>query len=201
MGQKLHIDPGVCIWLALGILLLPMNWLLAAGIAVAVHELFHLAAMKWLGVRTFGMSVGSGGCLLETEPMESWKELICAGAGPLGSFTLLLLARWFPRLAICGGIQGLYNLLPLYPLDGGRILYCTATILLGEKRAATFHRWAEGIFSGALLVAAVFVSLRADWGILSIAVAVLLAARIGKAKNSLQTGATRGTIELPFLKR
>lgn len=201
MERKLCLNPLVWVWLALGIVLLPLNWLLATGMAAAFHELCHMAAAKLLGVRIFGLSVSTGGCLLETEPMEDWKELLCAVAGPLGSLGLGLLAPWYPRLAICGMIQGLYNLFPLYPLDGGRILRCAAKMLLTEERAETICRWAEGSLSAILLASAVYVSFRADWGILFIAVAVLLAMRFGKAKNSLQTGATRGTIELPFLKR
>lgn len=201
MARKLHLDPLVWIGLALGILLLPLNWLLAVGFAGAFHELCHMAAAKLLGVRILGLSVSTGGCLLETEPMENWKELLCALAGPLGSLSLILMARYFPRLAICGGIQGLFNLLPLYPLDGGRVLRCAAGMLLGQQLSHRILRWAEAILAAMLLAAAILLSFRADWGFLSIATGVLLAARLGKAKNSLQTGATRGTIELPFLKR
>lgn len=201
MGLKLRIDAPAYIWLCLGIMLLPLNWLVAALAAAAVHELCHLGVVKLLGIQIYGLRIGTGGCLLETEPMELHQELVCAGAGPLGSLLLLFLIRWFPRLAVCGAVQGIYNCLPLYPLDGGRLLHCAAKMLLRGEWAEALCRWTERLTVILLSVAAVWVSVYAKWGILSIAAAVLLAIRIGKSKNSLQTGATQGTIELPFLKR
>lgn len=56
--------------------------------------------------------------------MAAWKEALCALAGPVGSFSVVLLAEYFPEAALFGLVQGLYNLLPVYPLDGGRILRC-----------------------------------------------------------------------------
>ena len=64
--------------------------------------------------------------------MSPGRELICILAGPAASLLLLCLARIFPRVAICGLIQGCYNLLPIAPLDGGRALHCLLSLL--EKR-------------------------------------------------------------------
>lgn len=201
MERKLCIDALTYIWLCLGILLLPLNWLVAAVTAAAAHELCHLVAAKALGIRIYSLRIGTGGCLLETEPMEAWQELLCAAAGPFGSFLLLFLIRWFPRLALCGAIQGMYNCLPLYPLDGGRMLRCVCEILLTGKHVENLCRWAERITVILLGIAACAVSVSLKWGIVSLGAGCMLAARIGKSKNSLQTGASRGTIELPFLKR
>ena len=81
---------------------------------------------------------------METSPMTPGREALCALAGPLGSFLLLLLARHFPEAAVCGIVQGGYNLIPIYPLDGGRILRC----LLPEK----ICRWTEIIFLAVLFL-------------------------------------------------
>ena len=62
------------------------------------------------------------GCTIEAAGLGVWKQGISILAGPLGSFSLLLFYRIAPQLAICGCLQGLYNLLPLGPLDGGRLL-------------------------------------------------------------------------------
>ena len=56
----------------------------------------------------------------------------CTICGPLGSFLLFISIRYFPRLALCGLIHGLYNLMPIYPLDGGRIVKCLLHIILPD---------------------------------------------------------------------
>ena len=52
--------------------------------------------------------------------VESGYEWISALAGLIGS--LLLACLPVRDLAFCGLVQGLFNLLPIMPLDGGRVL-------------------------------------------------------------------------------
>ena len=117
-----QIDSAACLLGALALLILPLNWLAAAVIAAGVHEACHLIALKLCGCRLAGFSVGSSGAIMETEPVPPASEVICALAGPAGSLTLLLLARWIPHIALCAAVQGIFNLLPVFPLDGGRII-------------------------------------------------------------------------------
>lgn len=124
MGQKLRIDPGACILGALALLVLPLNWLLAALCAAGFHELCHFSVIRLTGGEVRSLTVRTGGAVMEVPPMDRRAELLCAAAGPMGSFLLLGLARWFPRLALCGFVQGCFNLLPIYPMDGGRIVSC-----------------------------------------------------------------------------
>ena len=57
---------------------------------------------------------------MEVSELDAKGECLCALAGPLGSLILAFLP--FSTLALCGLVQGLFNLLPIMPLDGGRIL-------------------------------------------------------------------------------
>lgn len=110
--------------LALALLVLPLPWLLAAVTAALFHELCHGAVAVALGGSLGDIRLGERGATMEVGGLSNGRELLAAAAGPVGSLGLLLFGRCFPRLALCGLVQGLYNLLPIYPLDGGRILFC-----------------------------------------------------------------------------
>jgi len=121
MPRSIHADGTFWIFLALLILTLPLNWVLSALLAAAVHELCHLLMMRFLGINVYSLRIRPGGAMLDTGPMSPKEELLSALAGPLGSFFLLALVRTAPRITLCALVQGLFNLLPLGDMDGGRI--------------------------------------------------------------------------------
>lgn len=121
-GPELNITPEAYILAALALLILPLKWLGAAFLAAAVHECCHALALQLCGVRLYGITISPGGTVMETEPMGAGREALCAMAGPAGSLLLVMLIRYLPEAAICAAVQGFYNLLPILPLDGGRVL-------------------------------------------------------------------------------
>ncbi len=118
----IRLDDRIYLHWALLLLLLPVQWILAMAIAAAFHELCHMAAVHAVGGRVNSLKVLPFGAVMVVEEISGLKEGFCALAGPLGSFLLVLFIRPFPVLGICGLVQGLFNLLPVYPMDGGRIL-------------------------------------------------------------------------------
>ena len=133
MGRRIDVTPGFCILWAFLLLTLPLRMLLAAAVAALVHEGCHWLASRLTGGKVLGLTLGAGGMVMDTMPMEPGKELVCALAGPVGSVLLVGVGRWMPLLALCGLIQGMFNLLPLGTLDGGRVLSCAKTILRFQK--------------------------------------------------------------------
>ena len=128
--DRIWVSGWGCVALALTLLVLPLPWVAAAVLAAAVHELCHYLAIAALGGQVGRIAVGSGGAAMELGCLSPVRELLAAAAGPVGSLSLMLMGRFFPRLALCGLVQGLFNLLPIYPLDGGRILRSSGEYLL-----------------------------------------------------------------------
>lgn len=125
MARKaIECNGPLLIMLALCVLVLPLQWLVAMVVAAMIHELGHVVALYCCGVSVRRFSVGFSGALIESSNPSIWQEMICLLAGPAAGLSALLLIRWFPRIALCALCQSAFNLLPVYPLDGGRAVRC-----------------------------------------------------------------------------
>ncbi len=118
------VSPFAFLMGALLLLTLPLPWLAGAAVAGCIHEAGHLLAIRLLGDKASEIQVGCTGAKIHAAFSRPWREFLCAAAGPAAGLLLLLAIRWFPRTAVCGLVQSAYNLLPIYPLDGGRMLFC-----------------------------------------------------------------------------
>lgn len=118
-------------WLlwAAWILLLPAKWIICSTVAALVHEAFHLISIFVVGGKVRSITIGPSGVIIEAIEISGYREVICALAGPAGSFFLAGMIPRFPLLGFCGLVQGLFNLLPIYPLDGGRAMKCLQSIV------------------------------------------------------------------------
>lgn len=164
MDRPIQVDPNVYFWGAVALLVFPVSWGFAAIMAAVFHELCHYAAIRLFGARILSMKIGPGGAVMETSPMGRGAEAFCAGAGPMGSLILLLIAQWMPRVALCAAVQGLFNLLPIFPLDGGRVLRC----LVPKK----ICRWVQNGTAMFLLFAGWAVSFFLDVGMMPVLFAI-----------------------------
>lgn len=138
--NRISIYPGFYLIAACAFMLVPIKWFLAWLVAAAVHELCHIIALRCMAVRILSISVCWNGIEIETEPIMGFKATVCALAGPMGNLLLLLLLPVMPRLAVCAGLQATYNLLPLYPTDGGRALYEVLTRFFNDQVAGRICR-------------------------------------------------------------
>jgi len=169
--------------LSAAVLMLYISWdstprtIVATVAALVLHELGHVLAFKVYGHRLkafhflpFGLAVQPEGSF-----RSFWQETIIALAGPLTNAALAIgsLAMyghthhgWFRTFAIINGGLGFLNILPITPLDGGRVM-----------RGMTFSmpvvfQWAYLALSMALLAGAAIVL---EWWMLLILLLPLVA--------------------------
>ncbi len=124
---------GLYIWMACVLLFVPLDWLMAGMLAAVFHEFCHVAALLLSGGKVRTLCIGLSGCEIHSTALGWRQALFSILAGPAGSLLLVLFYRDMPKLAVCGLLQGLYNLLPVYPLDGGRVLQQLLDRFIPEK--------------------------------------------------------------------
>ena len=117
-----------CIWGCLLLLLAPFDLVFSFYAAAVIHEFCHILALRFFHIPIYSITLGIGGAVIRTAPLHPKQEFLCAAAGPAGSFLCVLFFRTFPLVGVFCLIQGIYNLLPIYPMDGGRMLRCFCQI-------------------------------------------------------------------------
>lgn len=179
---SIGITGGACICLALSLLVLPLRWILAAVTAGLVHELCHGLAVLLCRGEISMFRLGRSGAVMEIHELPPRKECLCAIAGPLGSGLLVLLFPYFPRVAFCATVHCVYNLLPIYPLDGGRALRC---LLSGctENTKQEVCRILETVTLTLLTLCAFYLSVCRELGIIPLAAAGILWIRAKSGKT------------------
>jgi Zn-dependent protease/CBS domain-containing protein len=151
-----------------------LYWVVGAVISllffgsVLAHELSHAVVARRFGlkVRDITLFIFGGAATLEGEPKQPRDEALIAAAGPLTSiaigavlFGIDVLVDQQEILAIVGWLGfinitlGLFNLIPGFPMDGGRILRALLWRLRGDRFAATRNAAAVGRLFGYLIIA------------------------------------------------
>ena len=116
--------------------------LLGVFASIAAHELGHsFAAMRYgCHVQEIELGILGGAAKLSHIPDRPREEIIMALAGPAVSLALGLLGVWSasPLLYPIGAINLLlfgFNLLPCFPMDGGRVLRAALVPKKGKLEA------------------------------------------------------------------
>ena len=141
------------------LLILPLELLISAILAASVHELCHLIALRLCDAKVLRIRIGGCSASIDTTPLPLAKELLGALAGPVGGFLCLFAAKHYPLVALFGFIQGLYNLLPIYPMDGGRILRCLAQLCI-PNHADIFCALTGNVVASIMLFSGLFLTYR-----------------------------------------
>ena len=187
--------------LAVLCLTVPPDWIASAILAALVHELCHVLAVLTLGGSIESLRLSEKGAVMDAAPMTSGRELICILAGSAGSLGLMAFCRCFPKTALCGLIHGFYNLLPIYPLDGGRALKCILNMVCSPQSSEI---WCGRISAGTVLMAVIvllFCGFRWNLGLFPLLAAGLLVHRWVSGKICLQRKPFGSTIGAPYKMR
>ena len=133
--------------------------------AMTVHELAHAAVLLLLGGRIESVRLSFAQVELRTGLLGDRTELWSTAAGP--GINLLcgwLFRRWMPAFAAVSLLLALFNLLPVWPLDGGRLLRTLLRMRWGA--AGVDASQTLGLLFGlGLLAGAVFAARRWDAGV------------------------------------
>ncbi|HEU5194488.1 MAG TPA: site-2 protease family protein [Methylomirabilota bacterium] len=138
-------------------------------VSVFLHELSHALVALEHGVPVSGirLHVFGGVSELEAEPPTPRAELLIAAVGPLTSFMIAALCYGVGRslggppwvsaltgyLAVVNLLIGLFNLVPGFPLDGGRLLRAMLWWASGRQAWATIWASRAGVAFGFAMMA------------------------------------------------
>ena len=179
------VHPHFCVILALSLFILPVPFVFGWIVAAGIHELCHFIMIRIMGLKVYSVSIGATGAVIKTEPMSPAQELFCSLAGPVGGLIPICFTRYLPYVALSAAIQSCYNLLPVYPLDGGRALNSVITHFAGEAIGFRVSRFVSVIVIVLVTLGAGWLSCRYRLGLsLIVFPAILLISNVWK--NSLQ---------------
>lgn len=158
-------------------------WLMGAGgavglfLSIVLHEFAHSVVARANGIRMRGITLFIFGGVAEMldEPPSPKAEFKMAIAGPIASvligaasFGLAALSKYtgmdavgvtFGYLAQINIVLAVFNMVPAFPLDGGRVLRSILWNTLGSLRKATRISSTIGSGFGLLLIALGVVSI------------------------------------------
>ncbi len=142
-GIKLSLHPFFVILMMFSVITGHFLELIVLFTIVFIHELGHLTAALLFGVRIRSIQMLPFGGVVEMEDqgqLTAWKDMVIALAGPLQNVLMILAAMLcreldpgedaFMNHVIYGNMMiVLFNLLPVLPLDGGKVLQAAASLI------------------------------------------------------------------------
>jgi len=170
-------------------------FIVALFVCVVLHEFGHIVAARRYGIRTPDVTLLpiGGVASLERMPEKPGQEIVVALAGPAVNVVIALVlifllgARFdlsqmaqleqakttlIGRIAAANVVLFVFNLIPAFPMDGGRVLRALLAVWLGYTRAT---RAAASIGQGLAVVFA-FLGLFGNPLLVLVAVFIFLAA-------------------------
>ncbi len=122
-GIKIQLSTGCLIFLCAYEIFDPYGSFWYFLLSATLHEGGHLLALWILRKKVTGITGSATAMEIHTGPLSYKEEFLIAGAGPAVNLILLLLSKdRLPVMTLINALLLWYNLLPMYPYDGGRML-------------------------------------------------------------------------------
>lgn len=142
-GRRVTISLALTLAAAFIYYVVSIETALAIALPVAVHELAHIIALRLSGLKVKSIRAElTGLCIDYCGFAEPLAHIAAAFAGPASGFIYAYAASLVARETGCAWMElsagislllSVFNLLPVLPLDGGRILSGLLTMLLGAQ--------------------------------------------------------------------
>lgn len=147
-----------CLYYRGGLMLLPI-----AALPVLAHELGHILALRLLGQKITGFALDARGlCIRYEGTCTPAGHILAALAGPVGGALYALVGftdvEWLRQSAGLSLLLTAFNLLPLMPLDGGRVFSQLCALALGEERGESLCRAVSAALLALLLTGTVLLA-------------------------------------------
>lgn len=177
--KHLDLAPGFAAALCLLRLLAEPRVFYAFLAAAAAHEAGHVMAIYLVGGRVTGIRLGMCDAKIETRGLGYRQEIFCALAGPgMSVLVCLALRKAYATCAAISLLLGLFNAMPIYPLDGGRALRAGLCLFLPLGRAEAVSNLVSLAVCAAGLAGAVFCARTYALGFAPVALWLVVFARV-----------------------
>lgn len=163
--MQVSIKANTYIYLTILLLIIPIHWIVSWFVAVIIHEFCHFLGVKLCGGKVYKIEIGLCGANMICSTLSDIGRFFAILCGPLGGLILACFGKWIPRVALCSFFLSVYNLYPILPFDGGRLL----RILIKSDRVFKFL---QQILILIVIFAAIFATFFLRLGVLPFAVAI-----------------------------
>ena len=177
--KRLDLAPGFAAALCLLRLLAEPRVFYAFLAAAAAHEAGHVMAIYLVGGKVTKLRLGMCDAKIETRGLGYRQEIFCALAGPgMSVLVCLALRKAYATCAAISLILGLFNAMPVYPLDGGRALRAGLCLFLPLGRAEAVSNVVSLAVCAAGLAGAIFCARAYGLGFAPVALWLVVFARV-----------------------
>lgn len=138
-------------------------------ISMLLHEISHIAAAVIWGIKTdvFSVSMLGFSAAIRVRDCNWRKQLFIYFAGPALNLLVFLVAmtlehillsdhEYIILLSVTNLFMGMFNLLPVLPLDGGRIVFVLLSEGMGTNAAGKIVRRLALLFASLIILAGVY---------------------------------------------